>query len=168
MVFVCLLDLSRATLCKRVKNLHIRKHSLKSLSPDSICFDVSLSFFVRAGGFVVKGLPLELLKYGLDLDVVANFIHQIGEVLLISLWRIIVYPPLGLCKACGKENFSEQGHFAGVFMGSQLYLKHNPSLNPPFVRLNPYLSRIRRSASLRSFSQMPDLKRKSLSRSILI
>ena len=78
-VFVCLLDLSRATLCKRVENLHIKKRSLKSLSPESICFDVRSSFLVRAGGFVVKSLPLQLLKHGLDLDVVANFIHQIGE-----------------------------------------------------------------------------------------
>ena len=43
---------------------------------------------------------------------------RLAKVSLISLWRIIVYPPLGQCKACANENFWEQGHFAGVFMGS--------------------------------------------------
>ena len=55
------------------------KNVRSNLCPESICFDVRSSFLVRAGGFVVEGLLLQLLKHGLDLDVVANFINQIGE-----------------------------------------------------------------------------------------
>ena len=147
-VFVCLLDLSRATHASGLKIFTSKNvRSSRPQSPFAL-----MSGRASSSEQVVllsKVSPCSSWSMGLIWTSWRTSSIRLAKVSLIS-WRTIVYPPVGQCKACANENFWEQGHFAGVFMGAQLYLKHNPSLNPPFVRLNPYLSRGR------AFSQLEE------------
>ena len=67
-----------------------------------------------------------------------NSFIKFANVSLISMWRTIVEPPLGQCKAWVRLKISPHGQLSGAFYGFQLYPRMRPSQNSDLFNWNPY------------------------------
>ena len=76
-IFVCIIYGLRAALCMRVENLHIEESAIKAGAPQTVCLDVQSSVNISSGGITQENLSIERLKFWLNLDIVANVIHQV-------------------------------------------------------------------------------------------
>ena len=76
-IFVCIFYGLRAALRVRVENLQFEENAIKAGAPKIVCFDFQSSVIISSVGITRENFSIEQLKYWLDLDIVANLIHQV-------------------------------------------------------------------------------------------